>query len=562
MENTTGDAPSEWYREEEHIGYDVDGRRISKRRWNDSIENLLHTIDDPSYWRKVFDEKEDREISLSRAHVELIQRLRSGAFPKSSSSSDLKHEQNHGIAEVAWQINHEPKRRFIPSKWEAKLVLRIVRALRAHATPNALQSNTVEQKMIWEAEDATQRSTRDHTYLPAQKPKKPDHVDSYNPPFEYQISDEDAPGTNGHDNHATRTLFNALRRVPSYSEFVVERFQRCLDLYLCPRVKKHRLHVRPQDILPPLPSPKDLKPFPSSNCLKFTGHEDKILSIAIDHSGQWLLSASEDCTIRKWEISSSRCISVWRSRDIVKSVAWCPSPIANTFSACVASDIVLLKSTRASGSVPLLSSHYSVHSKVKNSKLPEWKERDGEMIVHLASDVSKVTWHKKGDYFASFMIGGNNVMIHRMSRRTSQLIFRDQKFPIQSAMFHPYRPFMLICTRTCVYLYDLNEQSLIKKLSSGNQTLSCMAVHPGGDNLIIGTDLGRLAWFDLDLATSPYKVMATHASAVKVRLFFPPEDNSSYVSSGCRFPCQASPVCIGLRRCDDPGISRHGPRRA
>ena len=53
----------------------------------------------------------------------------------------------------------------------------------------------------------------DHTYLPAQKPKKPDHVDSYNPPFEYQISDEDAPGTNGHVNHATRTLFNALRRV-------------------------------------------------------------------------------------------------------------------------------------------------------------------------------------------------------------------------------------------------------------------------------------------------------------------------------------------------------------
>ena len=69
MENTTGDAPSEWYREEEHIGYDVDGRRISKRRWNDSIENLLHTIDDPSYWRKELNEKEDREISLSRAHV-------------------------------------------------------------------------------------------------------------------------------------------------------------------------------------------------------------------------------------------------------------------------------------------------------------------------------------------------------------------------------------------------------------------------------------------------------------------------------------------------------------
>mmetsp|Transcript_8609 Transcript_8609/g.39129 ORF Transcript_8609/g.39129 Transcript_8609/m.39129 type:complete len:159 (-) Transcript_8609:3193-3669(-) len=117
MENTIGDAPSEWYREEEHIGYDVDGRRILKRRWNDSIENLLHTIDDPSYWRKVFDEKEDREISLSRAHLELIQRLRNGAFPNKSSNGDMRQEQNHEVAEVAWSTNHEPKRRFVPSKW-------------------------------------------------------------------------------------------------------------------------------------------------------------------------------------------------------------------------------------------------------------------------------------------------------------------------------------------------------------------------------------------------------------------------------------------------------------
>tara|TARA_B100000405_G_scaffold299781_1_gene258564 strand:- start:501 stop:848 length:348 start_codon:yes stop_codon:yes gene_type:complete len=76
-----------------------------------------------------------------------------------SNKKLIYSQQNHEIAEVAWQINHEPKRRFIPSKWclrktrhilfrathfsfhrEAKLVLRIVRALRAHATTNALQS--------------------------------------------------------------------------------------------------------------------------------------------------------------------------------------------------------------------------------------------------------------------------------------------------------------------------------------------------------------------------------------------------------------------------------------
>jgi len=72
----------------------------------------------------------------------------------------------------------------------------------------------------------------------------------------------------------------------------VYRFQRCLDLYLCPRVARNRLKVQPNDILPLLPSPQVLllsmspcfsqyvkfpsvqvlKPFPSSRCLKYTGH--------------------------------------------------------------------------------------------------------------------------------------------------------------------------------------------------------------------------------------------------------------------------------------------------
>lgn len=69
MENTAGDVPTEWYREEEHVGYDADGRRILKRKWNDSIEHLLHMVDDPSYWRKVFDEREDKELAISQPQV-------------------------------------------------------------------------------------------------------------------------------------------------------------------------------------------------------------------------------------------------------------------------------------------------------------------------------------------------------------------------------------------------------------------------------------------------------------------------------------------------------------
>lgn len=34
-----------------------------------------------------------------------------------------------------------------------------------------------------------------------------------------------------------------------------------------------------------------------------------------------------------------------------------------------------------------------------------------------------------------------------------------------------------------------------------------MDVHPGGDNLIIGSYDKKLAWFDMDLSAKPYKTL-------------------------------------------------------
>ena len=35
--------------------------------------------------------------------------------------------------------------------------------------------------------------------------------------------------------------YSCLRHVPSYARFINERFERCLDLYLCPRQRKMRV---------------------------------------------------------------------------------------------------------------------------------------------------------------------------------------------------------------------------------------------------------------------------------------------------------------------------------
>ena len=48
--------------------------------------------------------------------------------------------------------------------------------------------------------------------------------------------------------------------------------------------------------------------------------------------------------------------------------------------------------------------------------------------------------------------------------------------------------------------------------------LSPIDVHPGGDNLIIGSYDSRLSWFDLDLSTKPYKTL--NGKLFKVSLYF------------------------------------------
>lgn len=46
--------------------------------------------------------------------------------------------------------------------------------------------------------------------------------------------------------------YRCLRAVPAYSRFIHERFERCLDLYLCPRQRKMRVRAPPTP-LPPTP---------------------------------------------------------------------------------------------------------------------------------------------------------------------------------------------------------------------------------------------------------------------------------------------------------------------
>ena len=68
-------------------------------------------------------------------------------------------------------------------------------------------------------------------------------------------------------------MLNSLQ-VPAYADFIKERFERCLDLYLCPRTRRKRLFVPDaKALVPKLPKPSDLRPFPITLALRYLGHK-------------------------------------------------------------------------------------------------------------------------------------------------------------------------------------------------------------------------------------------------------------------------------------------------
>ena len=75
----------------------------------------------------------------------------------------------------------------------------------------------------------------------------------------------------------------------------------------------------------------------------------------------------------------------------------------------------------------------------------QWDSGVRIILTHFKA-VKQVTWHAKGDYFASVIPEGDNrsVLIHQLSRRRSQLPFSKSKGLVQCTLFHPTKPYLFV----------------------------------------------------------------------------------------------------------------------
>lgn len=570
IRNTVGNVPMEWYRDFDHLGYDITGGKILKPKQGDELDEFLNKMDNPDYWRTVTDKMTGQKTVLSDADLEMIKRIQRGAHPSSSENMYEPWVDFFSSETMIHPVTNRPadKRSFVPSKWEKLKVGQMVHAIKMGWMKRRTEQKTEEEEqdpfyMLWKDDEEPDITKRYRQHIPAPKLPLPGHAESYNPPPEYLFTKEEEEKWKEQEPEDRRINFNpqkfsALRKVPAYDRFVNERFERCLDLYLCPRQRKMRMNVNPEDLIPKLPKPKDLQPFPTTEAVVYKGHTDMVRCVCPDPSGQWLATGSDDNTVRFWEVSTGRCMKMVPVSGKVNSLVWNPNPAVSLLAVVVNTTVLILNpglgdKLLVSNTDTLVSSFEDTQDTPAEKKVPvDWIVSDlnlGDyktglrLKVEHPKEVSQVTWHVKGDYFATVMPKGESmsVLIHQLSRRRSQNPFSKSKGLVQRVLFHPVRPFLFVATQRFVRVYNLLKQQLTKKLQTNCKWVSSMDVHPGGDNVIIGSYDCRLSWFDLDLSTKPYQTLKHHKKALRQVTFHPRYPLFASASDDCSII-----VCHGM----------------
>ncbi|CAK1542850.1 unnamed protein product [Leptosia nina] len=555
--NTTGDVPRWWYSEYEHLGYDLDGRRIARPPTRDHIDEFLRKCEDPEFWRTVKDPSTGQDVILSKDDLKLIERIRNGNVPSETHDEYEPWTEWFTREVLATPVRAFPesKRSFLPSRSEQLQVSRIVHALRMGWTKTRRQlaserrARSRSQRAFYDLwggpdPDAVQRRATPR-HLPAPRRPLPSHAESYNPPPEYLLDKREMKEWEKLKETPWKrkytflpTQHGSLREVSAYPRFIRERFLRCLDLYLAPRAIKMRLTIDAQDLVPKLPSPRDLQPFPTAEALRFEGHEGLVRSIDLDPSGQYLVSGGEDGTLRVWETSTGRCLRTVSLGEPVTRALWTPVSGLSLLAAAVGPELLLLNPGAGIGAHRVAERTdrlleepppaHDVQMDERTRSCVQWQDVTTARValgvrlqVHHFKPLAHVSWHARGDYLAVTVRdgGARSVCVHQVSRRRSQLPFRTAKGLVQCAAFHPHEPRLFVATQRAVRVYDLVKQELVRKLMTGAQWVSSLAVHPGGDNLLVGSYDRKCIWFDLELSGKPYQTLRLHGGAVRAVTF-------------------------------------------
>lgn len=109
-----------------------------------------------------------------------------------------------------------------------------------------------------------------------------------------------------------------------------------------------------------------------------------------------------------------------------------------------------------------------------------------------------------------------SVVVHQLSKRSSQSPFRKSKGKVTGCQFHPTKPLLLVAGETNVRIYNLTKQALAKTLLAGGGVIASMHVHPSGDHVLVGTEDCRCLWCAPGEATGRGACLAPRKAAYAI----------------------------------------------
>ncbi|BFZ53141.1 Ribosome bioproteinsis protein erb1 [Savitreella phatthalungensis] len=544
--NTVGDIDMSLYDTMPHIGYDISGKRIMRPAVGKALDSMLDTIEAEAGYTGVMDQDTGLDVKLSPEELDIIKRIRRAELPDADYNAYEDYIDGFSGVVMKTPLSNapEPKRRFVPSKHEQKRVMRIVRAIReGRIVPKKPEDDKkIDERLqkydVW----ADEAPVPDHIMkVRAPKVAPPGHAESYNPPAEYLPTEEEAKAwkeadKEDRDRDFLPKKYSSLRLVPGYTDGVQERFERCLDLYLAPRLRRKKLDIDPESLIPQLPSPQDLRPFPTRTSHVMRGHEGAVRCVDVSPSGDWIASGGEDGTLRIWEVVTGRLMQTIElsKDDTVSSVQWNPSPEVSLVCAAAGESLFLVCPTGVfSEDAELATKEVTERGASIAAARPQsesgsgackWlrpleaqRERGVLLRLETRNPIKHIDWHRRGDYLVSTSPeqSASAVLVHQLSKHLSQAPFARPKGSVQCTVFHPTRPHLFVASQRYIRVYDLQKQQLVRTLQPGLRWISSISVHPSGDHVVVGSYDKKVAWFDLDLGATPWKTLRYHAKAVR-----------------------------------------------
>ncbi|KAK7200680.1 BOP1NT (NUC169) domain/WD domain, G-beta repeat [Novymonas esmeraldas] len=593
--NRVGDIPLEWYKDENHIGYDVEGKRLMKSE-RSALERLLEATDDPNMMRTIYDALHDEKKTLSNADLQLIFNLQRNRT--TNSNYDMYAEVQEDTV-VFDPLNHPlargggpSKKSFVPALHDMKVIAKMVRRMRKEEAERRLHPATAakteeaeEEQLLWD-DGHVEMDTHTHfkyfNKVPKPKMPPPGTFESYRPPPEY-LPSERAKQRQARlraidrKEHFLPQSFDALRHVPFYHHTIQDRYQRCLDLAFFPRAQRTRLVVDPDKLLPELPDPKDLRPYPERLSFHYKGHTATVRSVSVSPNGQYLATGCDDHLVRVFEVQTGRLMKRYDVGAPVQQVEFCPAKSLNILVVAVEYSLVFIVPTFAAhtlvndhtirflrapgmsagkttaahalGAVDTLggravtqttldadeTAHEAMadlHDVEEREKRAEFvdasaKERDAGIVVKIAmhAKVKKFCFHAKGDYLCALCpkdhVKYRQTIMLQLSKRKVFCPFRKFSEVVTDCRFHPREPLFFLATTNSVRCYNLMAHRLQRRFKASGGVTTCLSIHPEGDNLLVGDTTSHTSWFDMDFSDKPYKRMRSHKGVVNAVSFHP-----------------------------------------